>query len=233
MQFVRNLGLRFLWVDALCIVQDDESEKQRLVHGMNFVYENALFTIVAAAGQDADEGLPGYQPRDTSFYDKRFKITTNDGVLDIAPTLPTLVEQVRRSCWDTRGWTYQEQCLSKRCIYFTPQEVFFVCKEVKWRECYSLERLRDGDFARFGPPFWTNFEADPDSSPYLCLTDSKKAGLSFKEYKRAVETYSRRNLTFSEDILNAFSGIFNKFCPGQDVVVTQGLPAQLLPGILL
>lgn len=233
MEFVRNLGLRFLWVDALCIIQDDESEKARLIHGMNFVYENALFTIFAAAGQDADEGLPGIQPRLTSFHDKPFRITTNDGVLDIIATLPTLTEQVRRSRWDMRGWTYQEQCLSKRCVCFTPHEVFFVCKGGKWRERYCLESLRLTDFVRFGPPFWTNSKVDFDSSPYLCLTDSEKASLGFDEYPKALATYTRRDLTFSEDILNAFSGIFNKFCPGQDVVVTQGLPAHLFPGILL
>lgn len=233
MEFVRNLGLRFLWVDALCIIQDDESEKARLIHGMNFVYENALFTIIAAAGHYADEGLPGIQPRLTSLYDKRFRITTNDGVLDIAATLPSLTEQVRRSHWDMRGWIYQEQCLSKRCVYFTPHEVFFVCNEGKWRERYCLEPLGVTDFARCGPPFWTNLKEDHDSSPYLCLTDSEKANLGFEEYQKALATYTRRDLTFSEDILNAFSGIFNKFCPGQDVVVTQGLLAQLLPRTLL
>ncbi|KAI7785044.1 HET-domain-containing protein [Diaporthe eres] len=59
----RFIGQRYLWVDSLCIVQDDPDEKRRLIHGMNSVYENADLTLVALSGVDADAGLAGITPR--------------------------------------------------------------------------------------------------------------------------------------------------------------------------
>ncbi|KAI1210265.1 heterokaryon incompatibility protein-domain-containing protein [Annulohypoxylon truncatum] len=62
MQAVRYLGFRYLWVDALCIVQDDVQNVQANVGQMCRIYSEALLTIVAAAGSDADHGIPGVSP---------------------------------------------------------------------------------------------------------------------------------------------------------------------------
>lgn len=53
------LGIRYLWVDALCIIQDSEDDKAAQLSSMGKVYTNSHFTIVAAAGADAEAGLPG------------------------------------------------------------------------------------------------------------------------------------------------------------------------------
>ncbi|KAH7048472.1 heterokaryon incompatibility, partial [Macrophomina phaseolina] len=127
MQLVRDIGLRFLWIDALCIIQDDEDEKKRLIHGMDRVYEGATLTVFAAAGLDAAEGLPGIRAPDERIHEASTSVRYAHNSLELALACPTLVEQVRKSRWDTRAWTYQEQRLSKRCLYFTMHEVFFVC----------------------------------------------------------------------------------------------------------
>lgn len=56
---VRSLGERFLWVDALCIVQDDETHKQHDIKRMDVVYGKAFATVVAAHGASVGAGLPG------------------------------------------------------------------------------------------------------------------------------------------------------------------------------
>ena len=58
MAFVLGIGQRYLWVDALCIVQDDSNSKETQIKHMGSVYHAALFTIIAS-GRDADAGLPG------------------------------------------------------------------------------------------------------------------------------------------------------------------------------
>lgn len=229
MEFVQKVGLRFLWVDALCIIQDDESEKARLIHGMDRVYENAVLTIIAAAGEDADAGLPGIWPRRREIAPS--VISTGGFRLQVAAAHCSLVEWVRRSYWNTRGWTFQEQSLSRRCVYFTPHEVFFVCEKSKWREGYILENIPSKDFAAFGRPFWNSNKTDPDSSPSVFLTSAEELG--FEEYMFAVQAYSRRNLTFTIDVLNAFAGCYNKFCPDADISAMQGLPTSMFPGVLL
>ncbi|KAH7095119.1 heterokaryon incompatibility protein-domain-containing protein [Paraphoma chrysanthemicola] len=50
----KSLGLRYLWVDRLCIIQDDVDRKMSLLRVMPFIYANAHFTIVAAEGSDAN-----------------------------------------------------------------------------------------------------------------------------------------------------------------------------------
>jgi hypothetical protein len=65
MEAVRELHLRYLWVDSLCIIQDDVGEggsKMDAISKMDIVYGAAYLTIMAATGGDANAGLPGLRP---------------------------------------------------------------------------------------------------------------------------------------------------------------------------
>jgi len=59
MDLARLLGETYLWVDSLCIVQDDENLKQDQLQQMAAIYAKASITIMAANGMDADYCLPG------------------------------------------------------------------------------------------------------------------------------------------------------------------------------
>jgi hypothetical protein len=59
MFLVKTVGERFLWVDCLCIMQDDNEEMKTMIHAMDEIYKAALFTIIAASGEDSEAGLPG------------------------------------------------------------------------------------------------------------------------------------------------------------------------------
>jgi hypothetical protein len=58
MAFVRLLGHRYLWVDALYIIQDDLADKAKQLPMMGMIYGSSTFTIMAAAGDSAEAGLP-------------------------------------------------------------------------------------------------------------------------------------------------------------------------------
>jgi hypothetical protein len=58
-RFVSQIGERYLWVDSLCIVQDDKDQKHGLIDSMDVIFSGALLTIIAATGRDANAGIFG------------------------------------------------------------------------------------------------------------------------------------------------------------------------------
>jgi len=55
----KAIRFQYLWVDQYCIDQGDENEKQRQIQQMNLIYKCADLTIIAAAGDGRNYGLPG------------------------------------------------------------------------------------------------------------------------------------------------------------------------------
>ncbi|KAK4072012.1 hypothetical protein Trihar35433_4076 [Trichoderma harzianum] len=101
MEFVKQLGEKFLWVDALCIIQDDLSTKQRMIDHMNVIYANAYATLFAAFGDNAHAGLPGVSPSFRNI--DQPMATVADGLTFI---YPTWFKVIKKSAWATRGWTW-------------------------------------------------------------------------------------------------------------------------------
>jgi hypothetical protein len=54
---VRTLGLRYLWIDSLCIFQDDLEDHEMEVFNIKRYLQNATFAISAAAGSDSNDGI--------------------------------------------------------------------------------------------------------------------------------------------------------------------------------
>lgn len=67
MTLVEMLDERYLWIDSLCIVQDDEDDKSIQIAVMNQIYSSSVLTIAAASGDNVDAGLPGTNAGPRSF----------------------------------------------------------------------------------------------------------------------------------------------------------------------
>ena len=98
---VRGLSLRYLWVDSLCLLQNDPLDLAQGVAVMDQIYEHAWLTIIAAHGHDANAGLPGmegtYQEPRTLL--KKVAPETYFGIL-MEPEL-----RLKRAYYETRAWT--------------------------------------------------------------------------------------------------------------------------------
>jgi hypothetical protein len=189
---VKSLGERYLWVDSLCIVEDDEVEMKAMIHAMDSIYKAAALTIIAATGDDADFGLPGLYPGSRSI---QYATRSIEGI-SLVSTERKL--QLSLSPWAKRGWTYQEYHFSTRKLVFINQRVFFECAGLVFGEATPLQGVRGSGKIRL-------FD---NTSP--------------RSYYSHVQEYTRRNLTFESDILNAFTAILQdhsarfgtKFCWG-------------------
>jgi hypothetical protein len=112
----QKLGYRFLWVDRLCIVQDESMEAlSTQLNQMASIYNRATLTLVAATGNDAGHGLAGVSyARDA----KQIALKCNED-FELVSITPHLMDLLRDSKWKTRGWTYQEDVASKKLLFFT------------------------------------------------------------------------------------------------------------------
>ena len=133
----RQLGFDYIWIDALCIVQDElPEEKNKSLKRMDAIYNCSVLTIVAASGRHADVGIPGISlRRNAPPY-----VETIDKV-QIATMSPsyTDLENSRSLTWNKRGWTFQEKILAKRLLLFTDYQVYFKCAESIWVEESYME----------------------------------------------------------------------------------------------
>ncbi|KAK0624300.1 heterokaryon incompatibility protein-domain-containing protein, partial [Immersiella caudata] len=135
MSLVFGIGERYLWVDRLCIVQDDGEAKMTAIRQMDVIYENAVMTIVAAEGDGAGAGLPGVvkrtrtQPQLCEVIGPRLRMI-----------VPRQLNALRRTKWASRAWTFQEHLASPRCLIFANRQVIFKCSwDAPFREDIASE----------------------------------------------------------------------------------------------
>ncbi|KAG9309244.1 heterokaryon incompatibility protein-domain-containing protein [Chiua virens] len=195
---VRLIGERYLWVDSLCIVQNDQRMQQEEIMRMGTIYSGALFTIIAAAGDHADTGLPGVERGSREQTQKTLKF----GSCELLTVINILRFQggIDNTIWASRAWTFQERILSNRLLVFSERQVYWNCRSASLSEERVLEEVQDIDWHR--PPFPQSRLSDEYLS-WEPLQSVEYCDL----YHDLVYNYRQRRLTYQTDILNAFNGV--------------------------
>ncbi|KAG4440597.1 hypothetical protein IFR05_003914 [Cadophora sp. M221] len=125
------LGQNYLWIDRLCIVQDADEIKAQQINCMAMIYASSYFTIVAAQGDNADDGLQGIQgvtPRRHLGGQNPLKY------LDHYEAFSFQSRQLKGTNWHKRGWTFQEHLFSRRKLIFQNDTVNWECHCSAWYE---------------------------------------------------------------------------------------------------
>ncbi|KAL0473794.1 heterokaryon incompatibility protein domain-containing protein [Neurospora intermedia] len=207
-----NLGYRYLWVDRYCIPQDNAKAKQRQIQNMGKIYSRSALTIIAAAGEDSEYGLPGVSCRERITH----HLALDNGRLRLS-TIHLAKFDITPSKWNSRGWTYQEGILSRRRLVFTDHNVYFQC-----------ERAYTSDDIRLPPTgrFHTSNAPDPNHEimPFLFSKDQETSSHAWY----TIGKFAERNLTYDSDALDAVAGVLHRF-PPSTVRFLCGLPVTVHP----
>lgn len=125
---------RYLWVDSLCLLQDDEAKGREQLDNMFSIYGNASVTIIAAQGADAQFGLRESrgisQPRQLN--QEVCNLTKGEKLIERLFHYPDSIEYP--GPWYDRNWTFQEHLCSRRRSIFECDSVRLECSHAIWYE---------------------------------------------------------------------------------------------------
>ncbi|KAF0328443.1 heterokaryon incompatibility protein [Colletotrichum asianum] len=194
----RKLGFRYLWVDAFCIIQDCDRDKEKEVGRMATIYKNAAITIAAGTAERARDGFLGQ--RGTYIPEVSIAVDGSKGKGPKGTVYLRSRPHVPKHTLDERGWVLQEFMLSSRLLIFSEYELLWQCKG------FGLQSVVGGDDAlEYLQPLeglpWTSF--NEDNAGLFGSDDEEKIYL----WKTVVWQYTRRSLSDPNDRLNALRGI--------------------------
>ncbi|KAF7520783.1 hypothetical protein G7054_g12666 [Neopestalotiopsis clavispora] len=231
----KDIGYRYIWIDRYCINQEDGAHKSNQIEQMDAIYRGADLTIITAAGQDENYGLPGVG---STRRKKQQQIVELESCT-IFGTGPDPSYETQQSRWATRGWTFQEGLLSRRRLYFTDTQSWFECGNACWMEGLSGPqpcKSSDGMHATAG----IKASIHGHLSSYLKMRTatagdhdpaSDKDYDFFGHYMRFIREYAKRSLTFDSDSLAAFAGV-SRYLQSTGPQVSHILGIPYIPSLL-
>jgi hypothetical protein len=192
----RRLNIQYIWIDSLCIIQDDPTDWEIESAKMAKIYELSFLTIAASSSSSGDHSFLARR-RYSVWYP--FTIKCSDG--NSQPTIVRArlkpetgihgITSRSQDPWDSRGWTLQEKLLSSRLISYSSYEMQWFCKTLLTCECE----------AELGAD-WN----ECPSSIFQVTSDHQ----AYMFWQVHVMDYSKRRLTYPSDKLPAISGLASR-----------------------
>ena len=205
-----SLGIQFIWIDSLCILQDSGQDWQREAHLMSSVYRFATLNIAASVAADSEAGcLPDrgttmikpctVQSAWVDCHNYSYLLYYDNFWEDAFKHMPLM----------KRAWVVQELLLATRVLYLGGTQLFWECYELQACETYP-----DGVPPNLQPSWISRGAVGSLLNNVGCHSDGAEGGSEtnpkdglWKLWKGIVELYSAKKLTYTSDKLVALSGI--------------------------
>ncbi|KAF2812942.1 HET-domain-containing protein [Mytilinidion resinicola] len=228
----RKLGYQYIWIDSICIIQDDSRDWQIESAKMAQIYQNSCLTIAATASPDGSKGCffdrgPDhaieirYTPRAlsdtdtsqaTSAHFESLQLSGSGGEAIETATFRAcfvgiyVVDPLRKSPLNSRGWVVQERMLSRRLIHFASDQLFW--------ECQTVFRSEGGEYNRIIPDHIHDrltqnlrilefFGPEPHRGHPAFSWDASLLG----RWLQLVMQFSQKQLTKEMDVFPALAGV--------------------------
>lgn len=198
----RWLRVRYIWIDSLCIIQDDPEDVKRELGLMPDIYRLAIVTICAASATGVGDGFLHYRgyfypdgsppPILLRGLDRRGAETT---ILAFEELQGPQAAIDYGSPIEKRGWTFQERRISHRVLYYGPRGLAFFCPTAQVRDrnqfSHHMSSLTNEEVRLVDQPTFENRFKEKEE----------------KDWCSIVQDYSGRKLGVSEDKLTAIAAI--------------------------
>lgn len=202
---IRKLHVRWLWVDSLCITQDDMDDWRKESGAMASIYQNAYITIMATASSDAEGGcftLPSHQIHDShkietdkyniavvDFDGKPVEAYARIGLKLFFGSFTTGTKWIKNSLPPlSRAWVHQERLMSPRVLHFAGYELIWEWQKVTTCECGASNETQSSPKVEYASCFM--------SGPYY----------SDAHWSRLVAAHLNLEMIFEKDLLPTLSG---------------------------
>jgi len=191
----RTMGVPYLWIDALCIIQDSTFDWEREASAMAEVYGHSYCNLAASHNHDSTGGLA---PRLQGSLGRPFSVRITCPLGMEPPYLDTwLAEQefkanrVDAAPLNSRGWVVQERALAQRTVHFTYDQPLFECRTL------------------FDPSYGGPGRGNPAQRlPKVPARSDVETGAILNHYwPRILYYYTQRQLTQPSDRSRAIIGI--------------------------
>lgn len=252
-RLARHLDIRWLWIDALCIVQDDDEDWLIQSASMREIYAQAFCNISATASQNSSQGL--FRSRDMT---QDWFSTATLNIEDLAESASCFVLDL--SFWDRyvqqapvnrRSWVLQERLLSRRVLHMCQDQIAFECRSLDRAESrpkglphyYMLrgrlvtalnmkkmdaatgKQLRDLGLSR---PHSSSGGSGDSKLQEMVSGLQEARWFYYENWKRIVEDYTKMDITYHKDRLIALSGIARRI---RDQITSHGIKEDYIAGL--
>lgn len=195
-----QLGIKYLWIDSLCIVQDDPEDWRHESGQMASIYSKAFVTLAATNAKDSRQGFYTTPPRTRDYREITLSHTENAFSVCVRPEIST-----KRFCQGDlplllRAWFLQERLLSSRVIHFADTFVYWECSAT--RECEKNTRV-DPSFKK--DCFMT--QRVDQQNPFQPVPKSEGSFVLQRKWHKIIAEYSRLDLSKRQDVMPALQGV--------------------------
>ncbi|CAG9993935.1 unnamed protein product [Clonostachys byssicola] len=151
----RAIGVTYLWIDSLCIIQGNDQDWGKESCRMEDVFNSAYCVLAATSAASSLEGFLGDRQARESV-----TVQTPKGPIYICRAIDDFDSHVQRGLLNSRGWVLQERALARRTLHFTSTQIYWECGETI--HCETLAQLKnpqsqflgDADFPNSGLQYY-------------------------------------------------------------------------------
>ncbi|RMJ13787.1 hypothetical protein CDV36_006531 [Fusarium kuroshium] len=194
----RRLGVRYLWIDSLCIIQGDDGDFGTEAKRMEDVFSCAYCVIAASRASNQLEGFLGKRPERKFLATRQGALAGGHGnTIYICEGIDDFGHHVLNGDLNRRGWVLQERALARRTVYFADMQTYFECGQGV--RCETLARTKNRSEDLLGDAKFPN---------RALRTTSR--GLKIRYFQDLYRRYSRLEFSHIQDRPVAIAGLENR-----------------------